>query len=366
MFRELNREIGIPNLIFNKLSISGFGGYSPRVRTPQQDPARPTNARPGIHRNPERTEHAANHAREHTHGGHTHGVADASVRAIVAACAITTIVFLAELIGGWLSGSIALLADAMHMISDAAGLFIALIAVVAGNRPANQTATFGYRRAEVLAALVNAVAVLFISAFIVVEAIRRLHSPDAVDVPIMIAIAVIGLLANALSAWILSRHRHRSLNVKGAYLHVLVDLAGSVAVIAAGIVIQFTGFVFADVIASLVIAALVLPRAWQLLSQSLRILLEQVPDGFNADAVRPALLAVEGVVDVHDVHLWSVDGTSVLASAHLVVADGTATSTAAPRILENAQSALAQLGITHATIQIERPEHQLYDSICEN
>lgn len=337
-----------------------------RVRTPQQDPvqhpARPADARPDTHRNPERTQRAAV-----SHDGeHTHGVADASVRAIVAACAITTVVFLAELIGGWLSGSIALLADAMHMISDAAGLFIALIAVVAGKRPANQTATFGYRRAEVLAALVNAVAVLFISAFIVIEAVRRLHSPDAVDVPIMIAIAVIGLLANALSAWILSRHRHRSLNVKGAYLHVLVDLAGSVAVITAGIVIQFTGFVFADVIASLVIAALVLPRAWELLSQSLRVLLEQVPDGFNADAVRPALLAVEDVVDVHDVHLWSVDGTSVLASAHLVVADGAATSAATPRILENAQFALAQLGITHATIQIERPEHQLYESICEN
>lgn len=337
-----------------------------RVRTPQQDPvqhpARPTDARPDTHRNPERTQRAAV-----SHDGeHTHGVADAPVRAIVAACAITTVVFLAELIGGWLSGSIALLADAMHMISDAAGLFIALIAVVAGKRPANQTATFGYRRAEVLAALVNAVAVLFISAFIVIEAVRRLHSPDAVDVPIMIAIAVIGLLANALSAWILSRHRHRSLNVKGAYLHVLVDLAGSVAVITAGIVIQFTGFVFADVIASLVIAALVLPRAWELLSQSLRVLLEQVPDGFNADAVRPALLAVEDVVDVHDVHLWSVDGTSVLASAHLVVADGAATSAATPRILENAQFALAQLGITHATIQIERPEHQLYESICEN
>lgn len=313
------------------------------------------------------TGHAhSGHVDGHTHDGHTHGIADASARAIVAACAITTIVFLAELIGGWLSGSIALLADAMHMISDAAGLFIALIAVIAGRRPANQTATFGYRRTEVLAALLNAVAVLFISAFIVVEAIRRLRTPGLIDVRIMVVIALIGLVANALSAWILSRHRHRSLNVKGAYLHVLVDLVGSVAVIAAGIVIHFTGFVFADVIASLTIAALVLPRAWQLLSQSLRVLLEQVPDGFNVDAVRPALLAVEGVADVHDVHLWSVDGTSVLASAHLVVADGAAATTAAPRMLDNAQLALARLGITHSTIQIECPEHWLHESICEN
>lgn len=312
-------------------------------------------------------EHAhSGHVDGHTHDGHTHGIVDASARAIVAACAITTIVFLAELIGGWLSGSIALLADAMHMISDAAGLFIALIAVIAGRRPANQTATFGYRRTEVLAALLNAVAVLFISAFIVVEAIRRLRTPGLIDVRIMVVIALIGLVANALSAWILSRHRHRSLNVKGAYLHVLVDLVGSVAVIAAGIVIHFTGFVFADVIASLTIAALVLPRAWQLLSQSLRVLLEQVPDGFNVDAVRPALLAVEGVADVHDVHLWSVDGTSVLASAHLVVADGAAATTAAPRMLDNAQFALARLGITHSTIQIECPEHWLHESICEN
>ncbi len=347
-----------------------------RVRTQRQHASR----RPKARRRPDEMEDVANHdvghphtghahsghVDGHTHDGHTHGIADASARAIVAACAITTIVFLAELIGGWLSGSIALLADAMHMISDAAGLFIALIAVIAGRRPANQTATFGYRRTEVLAALLNAVAVLFISAFIVVEAIRRLRTPGLIDVRIMVVIALIGLVANALSAWILSRHRHRSLNVKGAYLHVLVDLAGSVAVIAAGIVIHFTGFVFADVIASLIIAALVLPRAWQLLSQSLRVLLEQVPDGFNADAVRPALLSVEGVADVHDVHLWSVDGTSVLASAHLVVADGTAATTAAPRILDNAQLALARLGITHSTIQIECPEHWLHESICEN
>lgn len=295
----------------------------------------------------------------HDHGHH-HADAATPLRALLAALAITSTVFVAELVGGLISGSVALLADAMHMLSDAAGLIIAVIAVVAGSKAASRRATFGYRRAEVLAALVNAASVIMISLFIVVEAVKRLREASIVEPDTMLIIAVIGLLANALSAWILSRHRGDSINVEGALLHVLVDMLGSVAVIVASLVIRFTGFMAADVIASLIIAAMVLPRAVQLLTQSAKVLLEQVPDGFDEAKVEPALLRVPGVRDTHDIHLWSLDGVSVIATAHLVLEN----DADAGRTLDAAQHALAKLGIDHSTIQLERPEHATHESIC--
>lgn len=306
------------------------------------------------------------HGRPHAHGhahGHPHGAPSADstpLSALATALGITSIIFIAELVGGALSGSMALLADAMHMLSDAAGLIIAVVAVLTGRRAASRRATFGYRRVEVLAALANAATVMFISVFIVVEAVRRLHAPAEISEGPMMAIAVLGLVANAASAWVLGRHRSQSVNVQGAYLHVIVDMLGSVAVIAAALVIRFTGFAAADVIASLLIAALVLPRAWQLLRDSTMVLLEQVPAGFDIDAVEPALRAVDGVADVHDLHLWSLDGLSVLATAHLVLQDAADQG----RVLDRAQQALAVFGIDHSTIQLERPGHEGHESIC--
>lgn len=296
------------------------------------------------------------HAHHHHHGPSQ----STPLKALCAALAVTGVVFFAELIGGWVSGSMALMADAMHMLSDAAGLIIAVAAVMAGRRQATARATYGYRRIEVLAALVNAVTVIVISIFIVIEALRRLHAPAEVDAPTMLVIAVIGLVANALSAWILSRHREASVNVEGAFLHVVVDMLGSVAVIAAAVVIHVTGLRAADVVASIIIAALVIPRAWQLLSNSAKVLLEQVPHGFEVEAVEPALRALDGVNDVHDLHLWSLDGAHVLATAHLVIAD-----TADPgMLLDQAQHCLERLGIDHSTIQLERPEHVDHERIC--
>lgn len=297
----------------------------------------------------------------HDHN-HDHGAGDAPLRALAAALAITTGICVAEFVGGWLSGSVALLADAMHMLSDAAGLLIAVLAVLIGRRQASRTATYGYRRTEVLAAAANALSVLIITVFIVIEAVRRLRAPAEIDAGTMIGIAVVGLAANVVSAWVLARHRERSVNVRGAYLHVMVDALGSVAVIVAGTVVALTGFAAADVIASLIIAALVVPRAWQLLTDSSRVLLEQVPASFSAAEVEPALLRIDGVIDAHDLHLWSVDGVSVLATAHLVLAD-----TADPgAVLDKAQAALKTLGIDHSTIQLEQPEHKDHESICEN
>ena len=294
------------------------------------------------------------------HEHHDHDHSGTQLRALLIALSITGTVFFAELIGGWLAGSMALMADAMHMLSDAAGLIIAVIAVLIGRRQASAQATYGYRRVEVLAALANAVMVLAISVWIVVEAVRRLQNPAEVQGEAMLIIAGIGLVANALSAWVLHRHRESSINVEGAFLHVLVDLLGSVAVIVAGIVVLTTGFVAADVIASLVIAAMVLPRAWQLMRLSASVLLEQVPAGFDASVIEPALRQVEGVADIHDLHLWSLDGVNVLTTVH-IVRDGTVDT---GPLLDAAQQALREHGIEHSTIQIEHPEHESHETVC--
>lgn len=294
---------------------------------------------------------------DHAHHDHAHG---APLRALAVALAITGTVFVAEVVGGWISGSMALLADAMHMLSDAAGLIISLIAIIVGQKAASATATYGYRRVEVLAALINAVAVLSISVWIVVEAVRRLRDPQPVETAPMMAVALIGLIANAASAWVLARHREGSINVQGAYLHVLVDMFGSIAVLAAGAVIVLTGFSGADVVASLVIAALVLPRAWQLMVRSARVMLEHVPAGFDADEVEHALRQVDGATDTHDLHLWSLDGVSVLATVHVVAGPGVDRD----QLLDRVQDTLAQLGVEHATVQIEPPEHIGHEKVC--
>ncbi len=316
----------------------------------------PAGVSEGGHAHSHESGHAQSHdsGHGHSHGhSHSHAPTDAPLRALLIVLGVTGTVFFAELIGGLITGSVALLADAMHMLSDAAGLIIAVVAIFIGRRAATAQATFGYRRVEVLAALVNAVTVLGISAWIVVEAFQRLSEPVEIMAGPMMIVAVVGLLANIISAWILNRQREHSVNVQGAFLHVLADMLGSVAVLVAGGVIILTGWQYADVIASLVIAALVLPRAWQLMMQALRILLEQAPPGYRPAEVDALLRQVDGVLDVHDLHLWSLDGTSALASVHLVVPEGRDPAA----VLCAAQAALQERGIAHATIQVERASH---------
>ncbi|GAB3076104.1 cation diffusion facilitator family transporter [Corynebacterium aquatimens] len=280
--------------------------------------------------------------------------------ALGTALAITAVVFVAELVGGWLSGSMALMADAMHMLSDSTSLAIAFIAVFIGSRVRSARATYGYRRVEVLAAALNAATVLLVSVWIVYQAFGRFGAGAEVDTRTMIIVAVVGLIANVASAWVLNAQREKSLNVEGAFLHVIVDLFGSVAVIIAGGVIALTGWQVADVIASLLIAALVVPRAWQLLKSSTSVLLEQVPEGIDPRQVQEELEGLSGVEAVHDLHLWSTNGSDALCTAHLI------TRLAEPfRLLDLAQERLTALGIAHATIQIERPEHSAHETFCE-
>ncbi|WP_296147520.1 cation diffusion facilitator family transporter [uncultured Corynebacterium sp.] len=303
------------------------------------------------------TEHSHGHG--HGHGqSHDHNVSDAPLWALGTALAITGVVFFAELVGGWLSGSMALMADAMHMLSDATGLIIALVAVAVGRKPVSRYATFGYRRAEVLAAAFNAVMVAAISVWIVVEAVQRIGSPEEVQTRAMIIVAVVGLIANVVSALVLQSQREHSVNIEGAFLHVMVDLLGSVAVIVAGVVIAVTGFTGADVVASLIIAGLVLPRAWGLLKASISVLLERVPAGIDPVNVGNALVALDGVDAIHDLHLWSAGGRDVLCTVHLI------TRADHGQLLDRAQGRLRELGIEHATIQIEGPGHFEHEVYC--
>lgn len=298
----------------------------------------------------------------HSHGhGHAHpSTQDAPLKAIAGALAITATVFFAELAGGVISGSVALVADAMHMLSDAAGLIVALAAVLVGKRAANSRATYGYRRVEVLAALVNAATVLAVSVWIAVEAIGRLRTPEPIETGPMMVVAAIGLVANAVSAWMLHSQQSDSINVRGAYLHVLVDMLGSVAVLVAGAIVATTGFTAADPIASLLIAAMVFPRAWALMTQSAGVMLERVPEGFDAGVVEKQLREVDGVADLHDLHLWSLDGVSVIATVHIVAAN----EHDRDQLLDRVQAELQEMGARHATVQIEPPEHIDHETIC--
>ena len=303
-------------------------------------------------------DHEHGHSHEHSHT-HAQGVRGKALWFVIA---LTLTIFLAQVIGGILSGSLALLADAGHMLSDAGGLIVAALAMLIGSRPATTRSTYGFRRAEVMAALVNAGAVAVIGVWIAVAAFRRLgEGPEDIQTGLMLTVAVVGLIANVISAVILRRSTGESLNMRGAYLHVLVDLLGSVAVIVAAVIIQFTDWLWVDAVASLIIAAMILPRAWALMREAGSVLMEQVPGGVDALGVQDAILDTRGVEAVHDLHLWSVDGESTMATVHVVTSDREA------RVLDEVQQVFADAGITHSTVQLEAPEHHGHEHlVCDS
>ncbi|MBX3194581.1 MAG: cation diffusion facilitator family transporter [Schumannella sp.] len=247
---------------------------------------------------------------------HVHG----SNRARLAiAFAIVVVVLVAEVVGAVLSGSLALLADAGHMSSDAIGLLVALIATLVAARPATDRHTFGFQRVEVLAALVNGILLSVVAAIVAVEAVRRLlepAEPEVLPVP-MLVIAAVGLVANLVAMVILRGGDRRSLNMRGAYLEVLGDLLGSIAALVAGGVILLTGFAKADAIASLLIAALIVPRAALLLRDVVRVLTESAPRDTDVAEIRRHLLETPGVLAVHDVHVWAITSGQPVFTAHV-------------------------------------------------
>ncbi|EPD71069.1 cation diffusion facilitator family transporter [Corynebacterium pyruviciproducens ATCC BAA-1742] len=315
-------------------------------------------------------EHDVDHNHSHAHGhdhGHGHGhdhnhEFKGSLKALLVTFSMTATIFVAQVIGGLISGSLALLSDAMHMLSDSTGMLIAMTALFIGRKAATPRATYGYRRVEVIAAMINALVVTGVVASIVYNAIKRFGADYEIQTGMMLIIAIIGLLANGIGALILMKRQNDSLNMKGAYLHVLSDLLGSVAVIIAGIIIRFTGWTHADSIASLIIAAMVLPRALGLLKDSVSVLLNRVPKDIDAEEIMETLEALPHVQAAHDLHVWTTDGNDPLATCHIVVAESVHTDC---DVLDAVQAALREFGIEHSTIQLERPAHINHEMVCD-
>jgi cobalt-zinc-cadmium efflux system protein len=302
------------------------------------------------------------HDHSHSHGLSATGTAKHRKR-LIAVLSITLAVVLIQVVGAVISGSLALLADAGHMLSDAAGVFIALLAAWIATRPASDQRTYGYQRAEVLAALANALVLIVISVVIFTEAIRRIGSAPDVQTDVMFWAAVLGAVANLVSLLILRGAQKESLNVRGAYLEVLGDLLGSFAVIIAAVVIMVTGFQTADTIASMLIAVMILPRAWHLLRDVVDVLLEATPKGVEVQMIREHILSVEGVVSVHDIHIWTITSGVPVFSAHVVVEDDVLSARGADQVLDKLGTCLgSHFDTEHCTFQLEPESHSEHES----
>lgn len=286
----------------------------------------------------------------HAHGSPSRPNGD-DRRRLVWTLAITLAVLAAEVIGGILSGSLALLADAAHMGSDVAALGLSLFALWFAARPATAERTFGFQRVEILAALANGATLLVIAGLILAEAYRRLLSPPEVHGPLMLAVAAVGLLANIAAAVILAPARRTGLNLRSAFLHVLGDLLGSVGTIVAALLIALTAWAPADPLISAFIGVLIIVSAWRLMRESVGVLLEGTPSGLRYGEIADAMRALPHVTDLHDLHVWSITSDFPVLSSHVVITDDAGPE----QVLRELQEVLAgRFGITHATLQLER------------
>ena len=270
-------------------------------------------------------------------------------RRLMAALVLAATYLIVEVIGGFWSGSLALLADAGHMLTDVAGLGLALLAIRFSERPATPERTYGYYRGEILAALANAVVLVLISLYVLYEAYQRFLSPPPIASGTVLIVASVGLVVNVAGIYLLRSGARESLNVKGAYFEVLSDLLSSVAVIAAAAVMWLTGWYYADPIVSAGIGLFILPRTWTLMREAVGILLEGTPSDVNLAALRGALARVPGVSGVHDLHVWSLTSGYNAMSAHLVAAD----ERLLRHILDAARAAAREFNVRHVTVQIE-------------
>jgi cobalt-zinc-cadmium efflux system protein len=269
---------------------------------------------------------------------------------------LTALFMVAEVVGGILSRSLALLADAGHMFTDVGAIALSLFAISVARRPPSLEKTYGYVRLEILAALMNGATLLVIAGFICWEAWQRLRAPVVVNGPVLMSVATVGMVVNVAAAALLHSHAKESLNVRGAYLHVLGDLLGSFGALAAGAAILLTGWSPADSVVSVLIALLILASAWRLVREATDVLLEAAPSHIDMLAVRSALEAVPELHDVHDLHVWTLTSGFVALSGHGVVDDPARNR----EVLTRIQDCLARFGIEHITFQLEpRPLYQM-------
>lgn len=281
-------------------------------------------------------------------GGHGHAHAT-STRALGWALALTFVILLVEAIGGWVSNSLALLADAGHVLTDAGALGLSLFVAWLSRQPSSAEKTYGYLRWEILAALINGATLLGISAWIVIEALQRFRHPENVAGGVMLGAAALGFVVNGIAARLLHGAHEGSLNVRGAYLHVLGDMLASFGTVVAAFVIRYTGWLTADPVASLLTTLLIVAGAWTLVRESVDVLLEASPPHIELDSVRARLESIPNVESVHDLHVWTVTSGMVAMSAHAIVRD----SNCHQAVLERAHDLLLDMGIQHVTIQLE-------------
>jgi cobalt-zinc-cadmium efflux system protein len=291
------------------------------------------------------------------HGAHHHGIghshaADAPVRSLRIALALTAVLLVVEVIGGFLSNSIALLADAGHMLTDVAALALALFVAWFSKQPETPQKTYGYLRWEILAAFLNGATLLLISAVILWEAASRFRAPAPIQGGLMLAVATGGLIVNIIAARVLVGSSADNMNARGAYLHVLGDLLASVGTLVAAVLIRYTGWLMADPIASILTTVLIMNGAWRLVRESVDILLESTPAHIPLGAVRGQLEAIPGIESVHDLHVWAVTPAVVAMSAHCIVREPEKHQ----HVLEHIHDAMRLFGIQHVTIQLERDD----------
>ncbi len=287
------------------------------------------------------------------HHHHDHGRGERTARTqrrLAWTLALTALYMVAEIVGGYLSDSLALLADAGHMFSDVGALALSMFAAWIALRPPSGRLTYGYYRAEILAALFNGATLIVISILIFVEAARRLNAPEPVAGPLMLSIAAGGLVVNIIGMWLLSSDRDGNLNMRGAWLHLLTDALGSVATLIAAGLVWARGWYWTDPLASIAIGLLVIYSSWELVKQAISILMESTPAHLDYDAIRDAILSAEGVGDVHDLHIWTITSGMDSLSAHVVLSAGSDSYATLARVRATLHD---QFSIDHITVQID-------------
>ncbi|MFE7972864.1 cation diffusion facilitator family transporter [Streptomyces shenzhenensis] len=301
---------------------------------------------------------------DHGHGPAPTGTAAAAYRGrLRIALSITLTVMVVEIVGGVLADSLALIADAAHMATDALGLGMALLAIHVAGRPASTNRTFGYARAEILAALANCLLLLGVGGYVLSEAVQRFFTPADTEGGLMIVFGAVGLVANMISLSLLLRGRQESLNVRGAFLEVAADALGSLAVLISAGLILVTGWQPADPIASLVIGLMIVPRTVKLLRETLDVLLEAAPKDVDMTQVRAHILALDGVEDVHDLHAWTITSGLPVLSAHVVVRSDVLSAIGHEKILHELQGCLGHhFDVEHCTFQLEPGGHAEHEA----
>ncbi len=293
--------------------------------------------------------------------GHTHEISAAgkNKKPLMTVFCLTFFYLIVEIVGGFWTGSLALLADAGHMLTDVAGVGLALLAIWFAEKPASPERTYGYYRVEILAALTNAVVLIFISLYILYEAYERFRNPPEVQSAGMLAVAAVGLVINVAGVFILRSGSKESLNMKGAYFEVLSDMLTSIGVIIAGVIMLTSGWYYADPLISAGIGLFILPRTWSLLKDAVAVLLEGTPSDVNITALRESLANLEGVAEIHDLHVWSLTSGVNALSVHAVLADGAEHDDVLKRVHD---SCTGEFKIAHVTAQTERQDFACHEA----